>query len=109
MLSSELRVTGFDPSSWGRLLSLFGGGLDQASAAERGTLVVIVDEHGAAVAAFVTQRGPIPIASYNGRAELPQLCERLGAQRAIVVKLGAIEELTERAVPRVLGSDDYAA
>jgi hypothetical protein len=26
-----------------------------------------------------------------------------------VVKLGAIEELTERAVPRVLGSDDYAA
>jgi hypothetical protein len=109
MLSSELRVTGFDPSSWGRLLSLFGAGVEQASAAQRGTLVVVVDELGAAVAAFVTQRGPVPIANYTSRAELPQLCERLGAQRAIVVKLGAIEELTERAVPRVLGSDNYAA
>jgi hypothetical protein len=109
MLSSELRVTGFDPASWSRLLSLFGAGVEQASAAQRGTLVVVVDEHGAACAAFVTQRGPIPIASYTGRAELAQLCEQLGAPRAIVVKLGAIEELTERAVPRVLGSDNYAA
>jgi hypothetical protein len=109
MLSAELRVTGFDPSSWSRLLSLFGASVEQASAAQRGTLVIVVDEHGAACAAFVTQRGHVPIASYNGRAELPQLCERVGAKSAIIVKLGAIEELTERAVPRVLATDDYAA
>lgn len=109
MLSSELRITGFDPTSWARLLSLLGASTEQATAANRGTLVVVVDEHGMACAAFVTQRGHVPISSYNGRADLPQLCEQYEAQRAIVVKLGAIEELTERAVPRVLASDDYAA
>ena len=109
MLSSELRVTGFDSESWARLLSLFGGSVEHASAAQRGTLVVVVDEQDAACAAFVTQRGAVPIAEYTGRAELGPLCEKLGCPRAIVVRLGAIEELTERAVPRVLGSDNYAA
>jgi hypothetical protein len=102
-------VTGFDSTSWARLLALFGAGVAEASAAQRGTLVLVEDESGAACAAFVTQRGGIDPAGYAGRADLPLLCERVGAQRAIVVKQGAIEELTERAVPRVLASENYAA
>jgi hypothetical protein len=108
MLSAHLRVTGFDSQAWARLLSLFGASVEETSAAQRGTLVVVVDAQDAPCAAFVTQRGSIPIAEYTGRAQLPALCERVGAPRAIVVRLGAIEELTERAVPRVLGSEDYA-
>ncbi|HKU44595.1 MAG TPA: hypothetical protein VJR89_40825 [Polyangiales bacterium] len=109
MLSAELRVTGFDSQAWARLLSLFGASAEEASAAQRGTLVVVVDPLDAPCAAFITQRGPVPIAEYTGRAHLAALCERLGAPRAIVVRLGAIEELTERAVPRVLGTENYAA
>lgn len=109
MLSSELRVTGFDTGSWARLLSLFGASVEQASAAQRGILVVVVDVQDAACAAFVTQRGHVPIAEYEGRAQIGALCARIGAERAVVVRLGAIEDLTERSVARVLGSENYAA
>lgn len=109
MLSSELRVTGFDSTTWARLLSLVGAGASETRTAHSGTLVLVEDAQGAACAAFVTQQGPIAASDYTGRADLPLLCERAGAQRAIVVRQGAIEELTERAATRVLGSEDYAA
>ncbi|HEX2677229.1 MAG TPA: hypothetical protein VHM19_11330, partial [Polyangiales bacterium] len=103
MLSPNLRIHGFSAESWLRLLSLFGVGtpktseLHEGASQPRGTLVVVENEDGTPCAAFHTQLGSVKPEGYASRADLPALCERQLAARGIVVRRGAIEEITERA------------
>jgi len=115
MLSSNLHVTGYDASSWSRLISLFGMGSspEDEPRIERepsvlDVLVVVEDEHGACCASFVANRGPVWLDHYAGRADLPALCTQHGVPRAIALKLGTIEELAERAAEDILRTDDSA-
>lgn len=111
MLSLDLRVRGFSADSWLRLLSLFGVDAQARTASstdKRGTLVVVENADGTPCAAFHTQLGGIDPEGYYSRADLPALCERQLAQRGVVVRRGAIEELTERASTRVVAERDFA-
>ena len=110
MLSSNLRVTGYDAVTWSRLVSLFGSHRAPEDHSDSwGMLVVIENASGAACAAFIGDRGPIDASSYTGRSDLPALCSQHRVRRAVALKQGAIEELTERAAPHILRTDDYAA
>ena len=111
MLSTNLRVTGFDAVTWGRFISLFESRRRRARDDHRnsyGVVVVVEDPHGGAVAAFIGDRGPIACDQYESREDLPALCAEHGVRRGIALKLGTIEELTERATPQMLRTDDYA-
>lgn len=110
MLSSNLRVTGYDAITWSRLVSLFEvRHAPDDHSNSYGMLVVVEDDAGAACAAFIGDRGPIDAASYTGRADLEALCNQLRVRRAVVLKQGTVEELTERAAQQLLRTDDYAA
>jgi hypothetical protein len=110
VLSSNLRITGYDAVAWGRLVSLF---MRKPRVANEhpesyGLLVVVEDESGAACAAFIGDRGPVSAAAYGSRRDLPALCAEHGVRRGVAMRLGTIEELTERAADHVLRTDDYA-
>src|ERR1700741_1725207 len=114
MLSDECRFEGFDAESWANLLSLFQA-QGQPKSTEtalttprRGTLVMVVDAIGAACAAFVPGRGPVGPDLLAEPDALGALCEELEVERAVVIRLGAIEELTERAAARLSLEADYA-
>jgi hypothetical protein len=112
VLSANLRVTGYDSVSWLRLLSLFEVRPHARSNGEsprHGILVVVEDERGAACAAFISDRGSISADGYASRADLARLCELHRVQRGVALRLGTIEELTERAAEQVLATEDYAA
>ncbi|MET0390209.1 MAG: hypothetical protein ABW321_29830 [Polyangiales bacterium] len=115
MLSANLRVTGYDAITWSRLISLFearqqhGAPNEPARNDGYAALVVVEDATGAACAAFIANRGPITASEYKSRADLGTLCEQHGVRRGIALRLGTIEELTERAAEQVLRTDDYAA
>ncbi|HEX7476271.1 MAG TPA: hypothetical protein VF331_00550 [Polyangiales bacterium] len=112
MLSRDLRFTGFSSSSWIQLLALLGVDLEPHNDSQpvaRGFVVVVENADGSPCAAFHSLNGSFVPDGYNGRADLPELCSRQLARRGVIVRRGAIEELTERAAPRVLGEDDYVA
>jgi hypothetical protein len=111
VLSTNLRVTGFDAVSWGRFISLFESQRRRGRDDHRnsyGALVVIEDPRGGACAAFIGDRGAIDAREYKSRADLPALCAEHHVRRGVAMKLGTIEELTERATPQLLRTDDYA-
>lgn len=111
MLSTNLRVTGFDAVSWGRFISLFESRRRRAHDDHRnsyGMVVVIEDPSGRACAAFIGDRGPIAADQYKSREDLPALCAEHRVRRGVALKLGTIEELTERATAQMLRTDDYA-
>jgi hypothetical protein len=113
VLSANLRVTGYDAVSWGRFVSLFSA-TDASGEPEElhdpyRVLVVVEDASGAACAAFIADQGSVDASSYATRADLPRLCEELRARRGVALRLGTIEEITERAAEHVLRTDDYAA
>jgi len=111
VLSTNLRVTGFDAVTWGRFISLFESRRRRARDDHRnsyGVVVVVEDPNGGACAAFIGDRGPIACDQYKSRADLAGLCAEHGVRRGIALKLGTIEELTERATPQMLRTDDYA-
>lgn len=113
MLSRDLRLHGFSAQEWLRLVSLLGGSTHEphiaGAARARGTLVIVEGDDGHSCAAFHTELGSVDPQGYAGRDDLPALCEHHLAQRGVVVRRGAIEELTERAAPRVLQTTDFAA
>lgn len=113
MLSSNLRVTGFDAATWGRFISLF----ESRKRARHhpddhrnsyGALVVVEDSSGAACAAFIGDRGPVDASDYRSREDLEALCMQHRVKRGIALRLGAMEELAERATAQMLRTDDYA-
>ena len=111
MLSTNLRVTGFDAVTWGRFISLFESRRRRARDDHRnsyGMVVVVEAPGGGACAAFIGDRGPIACDGYRSREDLPALCAEHSVRRGIALKLGTIEELTERATPQLLRTDDYA-
>lgn len=133
MISADIRVEGFDARSWTNLISLFapgvvtriqrepvpsdapeideGAGGAPEAAAERpvGTLVVVVSETGRVRKAFHSVRGRIRDLVYEGPSSMPRLAEQYRARRAIVLREGAIEEVSERVAQRLERGDDYVA
>ena len=115
MLAEDFRFEGFDAPAWLNLLALFAkrsandADAELAAPPPRGTLVVVLDVHGQPCASFVTGRGPVAIAAFEPATELEALCARHGVAGAVLVRDGAIEELTERAAERVLAAPDYVA
>jgi hypothetical protein len=112
VLSANLRVTGFDAVTWGRFISLFESRRKRRKDDHRnsyGLVVVVEDATGAACAAFIGDRGPISAEGYKSRADLPALCAEHKVRRGVALKLGTIEELTERAAAQMMRTDDYAA
>jgi hypothetical protein len=112
VLSANLRVTGYDSVTWMRLLSLFEARMPTrraSGAAKSGILVIVEDERGAPCASFISDRGAIAVQGYATRRDLGRLCEEHHVEAGIALRLGTIEELTERAAEHVLKTDDYAA
>jgi hypothetical protein len=119
MLSDEFRFEGFDTASWLNLLALFTlaepdaqqerGSEAKLAPMPRGLLLIVVDETGRPCAALVTGRGPVQIAADADLTDLASLCGRLGARRALRLREGAIEELTERVAERILYDSDYVS
>lgn len=117
MLSDDFRFQGFDTEAWLNLLSLFsraeGVGSRERNAeagagpAPRGTLVVVVDEAQRPLAALLTGRGAVQLGDEADLGDLATLCDRQGAERIVLVREGAIEELTERAAERIRYDMDY--
>jgi hypothetical protein len=113
MLSSNLHVTGYDASSWRRLISLFGAGASSEASPRTASslldrLVVVEDDHGACCAAFIADRGPVTLERYAGRGELSELCAQFGVRGAVAMRLGTIDALAERAAEDILHTNDTA-
>ena len=127
MISADLRVEGFDARSFTNLVSLFAPqvvnrmqrGPDASDAPEiesaetlagkSGTLVIIVTESGRVRKAFHTQVGRVRGLVYPGPAAMPALAAEYHAARCVVLREGAIEEISERIAARLERGDDYLA
>jgi hypothetical protein len=128
MIAADLRVEGFDARSWTNLLSLFAPNVaerprtaprtsdapeideaDLAGAPAKGTLVLVIGASGRVLAARHTRRGRVKGLTYDGPASLPSLAASHGARRVLVIREGALEDLTQRASARFDRHDDYAA
>jgi hypothetical protein len=115
MLAEDVRFEGFDAPAWLNLLSLFAKRApatardDLGEPAPRGTLVVVLDEAGDPCASFITDRGAVELPRFNPATELETLCAHHGVAAAVLLRDGAIEELTERAAEPVLAAPDYVA
>ncbi|MFW5877291.1 MAG: hypothetical protein ACOCXM_11185 [Myxococcota bacterium] len=122
MIHSDLRFEGFDARSWTHLLSLFLPGVVQRTEVEApasddpgldekppalpgGTLLVVVDEDDHAVMALHTRQGRI---SHLGTVVEPRtLCATYAANRCVILREGALDELAERVALRIDRDDDY--
>ena len=131
MIASDLRIEGFDARSWTNLISLFAPAVVQriqrepqesdapeiepeSDAAEpeerpRGTLVIVISAERRVRKAFHTQRGRVRGIETVAEDALPELAARYGARQAIVIREGAIEEISERVAQRLERGDDYVA
>lgn len=121
MISPELRFEGFDARAWTNLLSLFFPGVVECSGnAERGaeigalegesasgSLFVIVDEERRVLQAFHSSRGRVRGLSHLGEESLESLCRAHASTRIVVLREGAMEELSERMAMRMQRGDDY--
>ncbi|MDH5492626.1 MAG: hypothetical protein OEY14_11805 [Myxococcales bacterium] len=122
MISAELRFEGYDARSWTNLISLFAPGIRErvqrgalsSDAPEvggredfrrEGILVVVVDAEDRVLSALHTARGRVRGLHLEA---LPQLAERYGAKRCVVLREGMMEELSERVGLRLRRDDDYA-
>lgn len=127
MISPQLRIQGFDVTSWTNLLSLFMPGVKERIARDvetsdapelkaddaqkrHGTLLLVHDEEGAILAAQHSQDGRIPeLLGVPCGGELESFCERYGAHRCIALREGVAEELAERLALRYQAEEDYLA
>lgn len=128
MISADLRIEGFDARSWTNLVSLFAPGVVQRIQREpqesdapeidggerdddrpQGTLVIVVSADRRVRKAFHTQRGRVRGMEGVVPDDLAGLAERYGARRTVVIREGAIEEVSERVAQRLERGDDYVA
>ncbi|MDQ3036275.1 MAG: hypothetical protein M3Y87_27995 [Myxococcota bacterium] len=127
MIAADLRVEGFDARSWTNLISLFAPSVvsriqrepapsdapetagEDAAPRRTGTVVVIVSETGRVRKAFHSERGRIRDLVWEGPSSLPVITEQYRARRTIVLREGAIEEISERVAQRLERGDDYIA
>jgi hypothetical protein len=114
VIDPHIVFEGFDAASWASLVHLFVPDRPPATAREReamaphahGTLVVVTDEE-RPVAAFVTDRGRIDVERVGSLETLAETCAHVGAERAVVLKAGAVERITEAAAERMELHADY--
>jgi len=115
VIAEDFRFEGFDAATWLRLLSLVQGrsvstpGARTTTPARRGTLVVVRGIDGRPRASFVTGRGPVAVGAIDTKAALDEALAEHGAARALLLEHDALADLIERATPRVLAVEDYAA
>lgn len=128
MIAADLKVEGFDATSWTNLVSLFAPSVvtrihreplaSDAPETEKvaggkpvraGNVVIVVSDSGRVRKAFHTVRGRIRDLTWTGPDSLPALTEMYGARRSIVLREGAIEEIGERIAQRLARGDDYIA
>lgn len=125
MIRPDLRFEGFDARSWTNLVGLFSPevidrartdgpdsddpetGKSETTPRRRGTLTIVVHEKGHVLKALHSRRGRVRDLSYEGPEDLPRLCEEYGVHRTIVLREGALEELSERIAVRVSPGEDY--
>lgn len=108
MIGADVVFEGFGAEAWLRLLTTLGY-QHPAHAPRKPVLVIVEDADGAAIAAFRTDSGAVPIARYRGRAHVGELCRAEGCHRAIVVQEGALETLSERAAAEFPFDGHYLA
>lgn len=128
MISSDIRIEGFDARSWTNLLSLFAPQVTErpktaprvsdapeideaelAGEATHGTLFVVVTPGGRVLAARHTRKGRVRGLVYTGAGSLAMLGASHGASRVVVMREGALEEIVSRASARMERHDDYLA
>jgi len=131
MISSDVRIQGFDARAFTNLVSLFAptvvwrnerdpldsdapeiSSLDAPSEpgeARDGSLVVVVSPRGKVRKAFHTVHGRVRDLAFEGWDRLDGMPERYGAKRVIVLREGVLEELFARASSRMHREDDYVA
>lgn len=112
MIGPDLRVEGFDATSWTHLLGLFMPNLEERIHREvpesddppppdpaqgpGGTLVVVDDPDRTILAARHSFRGSVAeLVGESSTQHLPQLCADHGAVRVIVIRAGAMDELAD--------------
>lgn len=122
MIHPDLRFEGFDARSWTHLLSLFLPGVvkrteveapasdepgfdGQPPASPGGTLLVVVDEDDHAIMALHTRQGRIR--DVGTVVEPQNLCATFAANRCVILREGALDELAERVALRIDHNDDY--
>jgi len=127
VISPHLRFEGFDARSWTNLLSLFAPGLrdrineepadtdvpetdlgDAQAEPDAGTLVIIRADDGRVLKAFHTSRGRVRDLSYDGPQDLERVAKAYSARRALELREGVLDELSESMAQRLKRSDDYA-
>jgi hypothetical protein len=116
MISGSIRLEGFDARSWTQLVGLFAPPVvrDARPSPDRatGTLVLVVSRTGRVRKAFHSSRGPVPELSrttYGDPGELVNLARLHRAYRVLVVREGALEEISDRIALRLHRDDDYLA
>lgn len=135
MISSDIRIQGFDARAFTNLISLFAPNVvfrrerdpsdsdapelepveDATPDTRDGSLVVVVSARGTLRKAFHTVRGRVrglslgPSTTGAPFGPLEDLPERYGAKRVIVLREGVLEELFARASARMHREDDYIA
>lgn len=103
MISDDIYFGGFDAESWSTLLGLVGVGRREP----QGVLLIVERDDLTAAALLHTRKGALDCDAYLGRARLAELCERHDAERALVLRAGAAETLTERATRTLPLEADY--
>jgi hypothetical protein len=138
MIAKDIRIEGFDARTWTNLVSLFAPnvayrthkaprasdapeihagvltertrtGEDQPVTEPRGTLFLVVTPRGRVLSARHSVRGRVKGLTYEGHGSLESLAREHGARRVLVLREGAVEEVTERATARLERHDDYGA
>ncbi len=126
MIAADIRIEGFDARSWTNLLSLFApqvaerpktpprtsdapevDAAELASEPASGTLFVVVTGGGRVLAARHTKRGRVRGLVYTGAGSLATLGASHRADRVVVLREGALEEIAQRASTRMERHDDY--
>ena len=112
MIGPDLRVEGFDVTSWRHLVGLFMPNLEERMERDTpesddpappdpdesrgGTLVVVDDHERTILAARHSFDGSIPaLVGQSSTQDLRSLCESHGAIRVVVVRVGAMDELSD--------------
>lgn len=126
MISSDIRIQGFDSRAFTNLISLFAPNVvwrrerdpsasdapeveEAATPKPDGMLIVVLSPKDTVRVAFHTVKGRVRDFHFEGWDKLAGVPERYGAARVMVIREGALEELTQRASERMHREDDYIA
>ena len=126
MISPELAFEGFDSRSWTNLISLFSPGIVDRIGEEpaetdvpeiehheapddpvAGSVFIITNADGRVLKALHSSRGRIRDLEYSGPSDLVRIAHEYSSRRAIALREGVIEEITDLLAQRIERGDDY--